>query len=93
MIRFSKNASSAGVNRCASFTESAVAALPIRGASAAEGRPKGRTTGVFLDTLDVFSAGFALFFTVGTRGNAKIVESDVLLAVAPPRALPTSSIP
>ena len=70
-IRLSKNVCSAGVNRCASFTESAVAALPMRGASAAEGRAKECTAGVFFATLEVIAIGFALFFTGGTGCDAR----------------------
>ena len=50
----------------------------MRGASAAEGRPKGRTAGVFVATLQVIAVDFALFFSEGTgcaarnRGDRRI---------------------
>ena len=70
-IRPSKNPFSAGVNRCATFSKSAVVALPMRVASAVEGRPSGSTKGVFVTTLGVVATGFALFFTGETGGTAR----------------------
>ena len=64
----------------------------MRGVSPSEGRPKGRAKGVFITTLEVVGAGFALFCTGVLDALQGIEASDILLALVPPQAPPTSQI-
>ena len=85
--RFSKNPSSAGVNRFAAFTEGALAVLPMRGASAAGGRPNARTDGVFIVRLGAAAISFALFFA-REPVSWQEVEGNVEQLVCLPRFAP-----